>query len=681
MAISALRSLVTLRRRVAEIRDFWHLDDPVPLLLPAPSEQILFDEVNDPNRMKAAFSGDPIYRAALDARGLTNQFDAFLQKKDAHTGKELELERSQDLFWRFMALFYQIGKQASRTSSSDIEIDEAGIDYFLVRSSAETGQPQGVNILRAVAETLVDFLGNNAGVFLANSSSKLVLSTILREFAVRTDLETDGSTRLLITLVGTVSVAAADHGDEISENPAATLLFNSLGRVRDSHGEDFVAHIITHAGFTSVVSDWLTNLATDPLMVDLVADLRGLDDGSYDPADPTTLPANLQMALGALTHTVTVIGDHIGSSDPLDREDRFRAVFAAALTGLSRNATALLHQDLDGDRFMGSLLEAVVSTIGRTGVIQNNDLIAPVFLAMLDNLSDVVSDLGQDRALSRAEEILEDFAGRITSDGLQQTLAQVENRIGEKGSRLLVAEVFAAARARGNIDADGEVERLHAIAELMFEEIPGLLTHGLDKEGILRIVGRVMAQVSREDTADRALIINILPSLADLIEGLSATQGHVDAGTVEAIYAVLLARFETDAPVWQALRDAELAQTLIDTVRAVLTSDAVPPRIPAATLVRIAEVMLGKLSSNGITLGEVAGVAGDPAQHLRDLTASVLNQVVRSAFEQLGRNAGGDDMPVIIDRLLRRSLAGNAPAPLSDAELADAVRAIMEDIG
>ncbi|SLN70816.1 hypothetical protein ROA7450_03864 [Roseovarius albus] len=631
--------------------------------------------------MKDAFSVDPVYRAALDARGLTSQFDAFLQKKDANTGEELELERSQDMFWRFMALFYQIGGLADRSSSSDIEIDEAGIDYFLVRSSVETGQPQGVKILRAVAETLVDFLGNNAGVFLANSSYKLVISTILREFAARSNLETDSSVRLLKTLMGTVAVAAADHGKEISEHPAATVLFNSLGRVRDSHGEDFVARIITHTGFTSVVSDWLADLATDPLMVDLVADLRGLDDGTYDPTDPTTLPANLQMVLGALTNTVTVIGDHIGSRDPLDREDRFRAVFAAALTGLSRNSTALLHQEFDGDRFMGSLLEAVISTIGRTGAIQNNDLIAPLFLGLLDNLSNVVANLGQDRTLSRAEEILEDFAERITSDGLQQTLAQVENLIGEKGARLLIAEVFAAARARGDIGADGDIERLHDIAELMFDEIPGLLTHGLDKDEVLRLVSRAMAQVSREDTADRSLIINLLPSLADLIEGLSTTRGHVDAGTIEAIYAVLLARFETDAPVWQDLQDAELAQTLIDTVRVVLTSDVVPPRIPTAILVQIAEVMLSKLSSHGITLGEVAGVADDPAQHLRDLTASVLNQAVRSAFEQLGRNAGGNDMPIIIDRLLGRSLAGDTPAPLADAELADAVQAIMGDLG
>jgi hypothetical protein len=531
-----------------------------------------------------------------------------------------------------------------------------------------------------VAETLVDFLGDNASVFLSRSSNKLVLSTILREFAARTDLETDSSNRLLKILMGSVAVAAAENGSEISEHPAATLLFNSLGRVRDAHGDDFVARIVTHAGFTSVVSDWTSNLATDPYLVDLVADLRGLDDGSFDPEDSSTLPADLQMALGALTNTVKVIGDNIGARDPLDREDRFRAVFAAALSGMSRNSAALLHQELDGDRFMGSLLEAVIATVGRTGTIQNNDLIAPVFQNMLDVLSGVAVELGQDRTLSRAEEILQVLAVRFTSDGLKKTLTDLEPLVGVKGARLIVAEVFAAAQANSDIQKAGDIERLHAIAETLLNDVPVLLAQGFDSPAAMRLVKGVMARIVPEDTTDGALFADVLPNLIELVEALKSRHGKLDVDTLEAIYDALLIRFETDAPVWQVLGDAKLTRPMIQAIVAVLSGDAVPARVPTGILVQIAERSLGKLSSHGLDLSDLVAGADDPGRQLRDMTEALLEQALRAAFEKLGRKASGEDVPEIVSEILERALAKGPVTTLSDLEMGGVLKEIIANL-
>ncbi len=677
VAISALQSFVSLRRRVVEIRDLQRLDDPLPILLPVPSQQILRDEVNDLIAMKNAFTSDPVYRAALEVRGLTDQFDAYLNKKDAVTGNDLDFERSQDMFWRFMGLYYQLKDQSDGTANSDFEVDEAGIDQFLVRSAAATGQPGSTKILRAVAETLVDFLGDNAGAFLSRSSNKMVLSTILREFAARTDLETDGSNRLLKVLMGSVAVAAAEHGSEISDHPAATLLFNSLGRIRDTHGEDFVARIVTHAGFTSVVSDWTANLAMDPYMVDLVADLRGLDDGTYDPEDPTSLPPEMQLVLGALTNTVKVIGDNIGSRDPLDREDRFREVFAAALTGLSKNSTALLRQELDGDQFMGSLLEAVIATIGRTDTIQNSDLIAPVFKDLLDGLSGVVADFGQDRTLSRAEEILQDLATRITSDGVKQTLSDLEPLVGPKGARLIVAEVFAAARAQGDPETAGDIERLHAIAELLMDEMPTVLAQGLDSSGALRLVGQIATQVLPDDTSDRALVVGALPHVIELVDALTTGQGRVSSATLEAIYQTLLTRFETDAVVWQVLSDADLTGSVFQAITFVLHDDTVPKRITTEIRVQITVKALGILSSHGLILGEFAAGSADPAQQLREVVEALLRQALSAALEQVGRRASGKDVPEIVSKILERALKKDPVSVLTELELGDALTEVI----
>ncbi|MEM9341599.1 MAG: hypothetical protein AAGA87_00990 [Pseudomonadota bacterium] len=680
LALSAVRSFLHLRQRVIDIRDTGRLDDPLPLLLPALPPSLVENPTQDPKRMLEAFRDNPVFRAALEARGLREQFDLFHDNIDPLTGEPLEQERHADMFWRFMGLYYQVRRQEGAADLPDIEVDQAGIDRFLVRSAAAGGKPEGVQVLRATAETLVDFLGENASIFLARSSNKVILSSVLREFATRTDLETDGPKRVLKMLVGSVAVAAADHGAEATDNPAAALLFGALGRARQEFGDDFVARIASHEGFTAVVSDWVGSLAEDPYLVDLLADLKGLDDGSYDPADPTTLPARLQPVFGALKNTVGVIGRHIGTAEPLSQEQAFRDVFSAVLSGVTQNAGALLGEKLDGDRFMADLLEAVISTVGQSGAVQSNDLIAPVFRDLMAQMAAVVPTVGQDAALSRAEVILQDLARRVTSGQTQAVLAELEGLGGERFARGLMIEVFTIARARTDVLLAGDSERAQAVAEVLFGHMPEVLRTGLDRDGAVRIFEEMLGQLYPQDTPDGAFVLGLLPHLTGLAGAIAERRPKLAPGAVEDMLRLLAERLAADRPVWQRLHEAGHMGVVIGAVASVLKGDGVPKTLTALTALEIADEALGVLSRHGLKLEDVAAAAADPEAFLKERVEALVGQAVDAAVERLGRDAGGDDLASIVRRVLAEALAADDPQALGAGELTKAVEAAIRDL-
>ncbi|MEM8591228.1 MAG: hypothetical protein AAGF13_01760 [Pseudomonadota bacterium] len=680
VALSALRSFVHLRGRVIDIRDTKKLDDPLPLLLPALPPTQVVNVTQDPARMQQAFRSDPLFRAALDVRGLAEQFDAFDKNKDPQTGETLSEERHADMFWRFMGLYYQVKRQDGAAGSPDIEVDQSGIDRFLVQSAAAGGSSSGVQILRALADTLVEFLGENASVVLARSPNKVILSSVLREFASRSDLEADTPKRLLKTLVGSFAVAAADHGAGATDNPAAALLIGALGRARQEFGDDFVAKIASHAGFTAVLSDWVGNLAEDPYLVELLGDIKGLDDGSYDPENPGSLPAKLRPAFGALKNTLKVIGENIGTAEPLSQEAAFRGVFHAVLGGVSQNAGALLNEKLDGDSFMAGLLDSVISTVKQSVPVEGNDMIAPLFAGLMSEISAVVPTLGQEEALVRARVILQDLAGRIGSAPTKAALAELEGLGGAKFARGLMIDLFATARGRADVMLAGESERAQAAAEVLFSQMPGVLREGLDRDGALQLFDVVISQLHPDEAPGGDFLLGLLPQLTPLARAIGERRPMLEPGAKGEILGLLTERLVGDRPVWQRVHDAGHLPVVIEGLSSALAGDGLPKAVAATTVVEIADDAMRILSRHGLKLSELAANAPDPEAFLKERVEGVFGQALEAASAKLGRDAGSDDLPAIVERVLVASLGQADPRPLSAANLAGVVEAAIAEL-
>lgn len=670
MALSAIRSLIHLRHRIVDIRDTRRSRDPLKLLLPELPHNLIRDQQNDPALMQNAFSQIAHFRAALDARDILEHFDLFHKNIDWKTGGPLEPERHSDMFWRFMGFYYKLEDEDKKIDGiPDFEIDEHGLDSFLVKSAKSGGGQEAVNILRATAEILINFLGDNAGVFLAKSPNKLILSTVLREFATATDIETDNSNRILKTLVGAIAVGAADHGATLSNKPAAALLIAALGRTRRDFGDDFLARIVSHQGFSAVMADWVKSLATDPYLVELLAEMQGLDESSYDPSDAASLPAKLQPVFGALQNVLGVVSDHIGTRDALAREETFRAVFGAVLNGVTNHSSALLKAELEGDKFMATLLETVIAKIGRTGAIQNDDLIAPVFENLLDTLAGVIPELGQDVALNRAELILEDFAQRLESGEIQTALDDLKAFGGEQFARDLMVELFGKAQIRLNAQLEGDASRSNIAAQILLAQMPELLENGLNRDGAVRVFEAALGQILKDETPEGSLVRDLLPMASDLLNQLRQDRPQLDKDTVETFVLSWINKVRQDRPVWQALHRAELLKPVITGIGTVLSSGAMPRDISMEILLEVAHSATATLFRHGIILQELAETANDPGVFLNTKIIELVDQAASAAVGQLGRSAGGADLVQIFAILLDTALSGNSMELMTSAQI------------
>lgn len=662
VALSAVRSLVILNRKVGRVRVTAELDDDIAVVLPPMPPNVL-RTATDRAEMEAAFSSDTPERAALQARGLAGLFDSYM------TDGAMPEERQRELFFRFLGLWYAITDETDGTGSAQIETDAGGIDRYLVKSAQLGRGTQGLQILRATAEVLVDFLGDNASVFLARSSNKAVLSAILREFAAESDLEQDSPERVLKLLLGSVAVAASEHGAEISDDPAAVMLFAALGRVRRERGDDFVAHIISHDGFTAVVSDWITRLASDPHLVDLLAEVRGLDVGSYDPSDPTSLPVGLQPIYGALSQTLQVVGENLRTGQSLRDEAAFRGVMGAVLTGVSESATPLLRDRLDGDRLMAKLLAVVIEKVGNHPQVQGNDLIAPVFGSVLQSLGEVIPELGQDEALSKAEILIDGLADRIGSGEFQAAMARLETTRGRAFARGLLVSLVEVASRRGDLLLAGKSEQAQAALVAVMAQMPDLLETGVDRDGALRLFEDVVRAILPEDPLERSFAAGILPTLLPLFGALGDEGKRLRGAAAETVLAALIAHFEMDRPVWQKLYEAELVEPLIAAIGTGLRTGKPPARLQAMVLAEVLDAAVGAFGRHGIDLAELAAARDDPQAWIAGLTERVVAAVTSKIFAKMGRGADASDVARLTLSTIDLVLTASRTAPLTDAQI------------
>ena len=680
VALSAVRSLISLRTRFVEIRAIGQTNDPLPLLLPPLSENLIRDQANDGKRMQKAFSEDAAFRAALEVRGLIEQFDHFNNDIDPQTGEALSAERHSDMFWRFLGLYYQVKDQQEGRDTEEVDIDGRDIDRFLIRSADKGGAKTGLRLLRATAETLVDFMGENAGVFLSRSPNQLMLATLLREFADQTDLEKDRPNRILKRLVASFAVAAADHGANVTDKPAAILLVASLGQVRRDMGDDFAARIVSHDGFTAVMSDWMGRVANDPYLVELLAEAKGLNSGEFDPTDPTTLPAKLQPMFGALQNTLGVIGNNIGTKDALEDEDVFRAVLGAVLTGMADRSGALFREKMDGDRFVAELLEATIKRVGRTGTVRNHDLIAPVFDTLLAQIAQTVPEIGQEKALGRAEVLLVGLADRIADGDFKKTLSDLEARGGSIYARALVTEVFEVAVSSRDLLLDGEPEKTQEIFDVLFAQVPPMLEAGLSREGALHLLAAVARQYYTDDTAKDAFARDILPVVLSLLTQLTEGRVRIDAEDIEITLTAWIQHFELDRPVWQKLHAAGHLELLVSTLASKLTGGSVPKDLSPLILFEIADTAFGVFSRHGVKVSELAEESGDAKAFLKERLGEVIAQAINAAFEKFGVKARSADLPDIVRKVLDKALSADVIEKLKDGDLRDLVKDAIADL-
>ena len=641
-ALSALRSLVLLKRKIGDARVASSLDEPMPFVLP-PVPQNPIRNAGDRQRMEAAFSSEPSFRIALDERGLSSLFQRYLND-------DMPQARRRELFFQFLALFYSV-EDAENTEDLLTKQDAAhGLDRYLM-TSARLGQgPSGIAILRGTAETLIDFLGETAPAFLAKSPHQEVLSAIIREFAEGTDVETDSLGRIVRSLVSSVAVTASDPDTPISKKPLAVLFFSSLGKVRRDMGDEFAAQIVTHDGFTAVVSDWMSRVAGDPYLVDLVARFRDVDATGYDPSDPTTLPAELQPVYGALAETLKVVGSRIGPGDTLSDSEAFGDIFGAVLTGLSENSDRLLRQGLADDRVIGHVLSATLTHLANSGLAQSNDLVAPVFEAMLNVLGRTLPEIGQDEAIGKIDTLIEDLARRVAAPAFQTAINDISEHRGRAFVKLLITDLVGIIGARADFLADDTDGKLNAALTTYLRSVPDLYASGLGRDAILGLFEDIVRNVYPEDAPEGGFANEVLPIALGLLDGKVGERLSPD--DAERVLRAYIKQFHGNRPIWQDIFERDLLADVIQSLRSGSEAATPPDRLPGAVVTEMLEVALAAAGRRSIFIADLSVEAEHPKEFLRGVLSEATEKAFAAAYGRLGRGLDAGALPLAAENAM-----------------------------
>lgn len=147
--------------------------------------------------------------------------------------------------------------------------------YYLVDSARVSKNPAFVRILLATADTLMEFVGQNASLLVSDAKTANVIETLLREFALDGDLDEMESDLLFRHLLGAVAVTLENHRHLTKDSRVGSALVGALADLRKTppqnasspadrqSGDEFVATLLTADGFARLMGATATRLGQD----------------------------------------------------------------------------------------------------------------------------------------------------------------------------------------------------------------------------------------------------------------------------------------------------------------------------------------------------------------------------------------------------------------------------------
>jgi hypothetical protein len=683
-SLSALRGLIALRGKVDAVLSASRAGADVPLLLPHVTEDRVRNN-DDLDRVVQVFGTDTPERNILLARGLGPDLERFGGLEGATAQPEAEERRILHL--RLLKALYEIEDAreglAARPWLGHPDPRSAGLDYFLVASYQSADRPPAVRVLLTVCETLVEYAGENAALFVSRTATGDLVATLLREFAARSDLETDSAGRLIRLLLGSAAVAATDHAGGLPQHPALGLLLASLGRVRAEMGEDFVLRIATHGGFQAVVVDWLTTAPRDPALTQLVARIARLDETGYDPNDPGTLPPELQPAYGAVAAVLQVIGSELGTARAFDDPEAFRRVFNAALRGLATHSAALVHAQAGGKPALAALLEAALGQVAGSAdpvqALASGELAGALYGAALEALAKT-PDLDGDGAVALVEALGAALAGELSRPGPAEVLNGLQRSAGPEVPRRLLAQLVELMGRNPENLLGAHRGAVVAVIGAVLEGAGPLIADGLDPEDLVELadtaLGRWAAELPSAGLPDA--VRATLGAAASAVASSGGLGRLLNADGRREVLAVTVRSVAEHPAVWTQLSERGLAGPLVEGLTAGI-SRADASRALAPQLAAICGQMLEALVRHALDLAD-ATAATAAEDRFREMAARAARTTLDEMSAALGRGLSGRDLPAVAGPLADRVLRDLAGGDGARAEAESLVRRSLDEM-
>ena len=220
-----------------------------------------------------------------------------------------------------------------------LETADMRLTYYVVQSQRLSHNPALVRVLLATADTLLEFAGENANLFISNPQTRSLVENLIDEFAGKRDFTDDGAEEIFKSLLGATIVAFANNPPgNLANKPALKALFAALGDVRQSLGNDFVAKIISVDGFEQLVAAYATEVAKDPSFLTQHA-----------------------LAQQVLTATLTQIGENFPQI--IDDPKALLGVLEVGIGAAAANVPTLLQGQLAGQPLLAAVLAGVLKQV------------------------------------------------------------------------------------------------------------------------------------------------------------------------------------------------------------------------------------------------------------------------------------------------------------------------------
>jgi len=120
-------------------------------------------------------------------------------------------------------------------------------------------------VLLAATQTLAEVAGANAEWFISDQRTAALVGTMIEPFAAN-GFQADDAPALKIfqRLLGAVAAAAVAHRELLPDAPGLQVFLGALADVKAAQGDDFVADLVTRAGFEKLVGRLIVRAADTP---------------------------------------------------------------------------------------------------------------------------------------------------------------------------------------------------------------------------------------------------------------------------------------------------------------------------------------------------------------------------------------------------------------------------------
>ena len=643
LVTSVVCELIRYRDRVDTILSVREASEGLPFLLPpAPADEA--PHLDD----MVAFFATPPGQAILILHGLGDEYELFRQDPRSIDNQAIAATRQRLFPLYFEAARFRPARlgpqdplpgQVSGASRSGPEVG-LRLAWYVVESQRLSRQPAFVNLLLATTDTMLEIVGQNAGLFIRHPRTRGLVESLLSEFALKGDLEDQSFLLIFRRLLGSTVIA---FGDDLGgrtgrvRNPTALKVFYAaLTQVRKGlgrQGDDVAAALISANGFEQFLLALTTEVARDPtflikdrLASEVVAAMLTRISRDFPNLlnDSQALLGVLEAGLGAAaTHTAAILDP----KSPLSN---------------------------DGESFLSGILAALLREVGQRSrqdnlfaTIATGEVIPALYRTTLVAVATTPLRFGSQGEATRFVNALVNGLAMLLANQEMKALGSTETLRQLATESLRVLARYPRLLARQNLFA------INLLASLL-QAGAVTMADGLEREDLLELADQGLLAV----TVNAALLrLETRPGEALLAVGRAIAAANlteqVDAkGRMQILYAALRA-ISANPPVWSRLQEQKLTEPLVRALLVPLKADGAG-LLTGAILVDTAARLFQLVSRRGLSIVEKRV----------DLAAleAYLTLTVKRIEREIGRTVDGQMLPQLIERLAGAAL--DSPARL-----------------